>query len=191
MKVFFSASPRGKKNFKDEYLKIYQSLIKMGFTHLNSDVVSNDDNFYENLSAGGTNAYNKKYYQLLQAVKEADIAIFECSSPSFAVGFLIEKAIQSSIPTIALYSKNHTPHFLAGINDDKFQLVEYATSDLEQKIIDAVNKAVQLMDKRFNFFISPQLLTYLNNVSKEQRISKSTFIRSLIIQHMKKQTSSK
>jgi predicted DNA-binding protein len=57
---------------------------------------------------------------------------------------------------------------------------------LDQVIRDAVEKAQSLADKRFNFFISPSLLSYLNKASKEEGVTKSTFIRNLINDYKRK-----
>jgi len=187
MKVFFSASRRGRPEL-DKYYNIISGFIeKNGYVNLNTDFfkVSNDT-FFKRLKSEGNKFYSKIHKYLLKQAKEADICLFECSIHSLTIGYLIEKSLENNRPVIAFYKKGRLPDFLKGIEDEKFILVEYDNSNLEEMIEINFEKAKKLVDRRFNFFISPDLLTYLNAISKELMITKSTFIRNLIIDHKRK-----
>ncbi len=187
MKVFFTASHRGKNKFGTYYEKIYKLLAELGFKHLSDTVVSvSSAKYYDILDLEGREGYVKEYTRILNTIREADIILFESSYPSLGSGFMIQKSLEMNKPVIAMYLKDNIPTFLAGIQDEKFQLVEYTENTLDQVIRDAVEKAQSLADKRFNFFISPSLLSYLNKASKEEGVTKSTFIRNLINDYKRK-----
>ncbi|MDO8498037.1 MAG: hypothetical protein Q7S61_05855 [bacterium] len=187
MKVFFSTSRRGREYFEENYNKIFKFIKDEGYENINNELIEKDnDQFYEELKKSGPKAYGVLYNKLLDGVKHADICIFECSLQSLTMGFLIQKALELSKPVIALYLEDHRPDLLAGIKEEKFQLIEYSPTNLSDKLLESIKNAKLLADKRFNFFINPTLLNYLYKASKEQGITKSTFIRYLILEHMKK-----
>jgi predicted DNA binding CopG/RHH family protein len=67
-----------------------------------------------------------------------------------------------------------------GKNDDKLQVVEYELEDLYQVLKDAVEYAFKKVDVRFNFFISPKQLAFLNRIAKDKGIPRSAYIRNLL-----------
>lgn len=187
MKVFFTASHRGKKNFGKQHQTIYKSLENLGFKHLSDSLISvNTEEYYDGLVKDGSDGFVQENTRMLKNIKEADITVFETSFPSLGIGYMIQKSLEANKPVVALYLKGHKPTFLTGIQDEKFQLIEYHEDDLQTLLTEAMEKAQTLADKRFNFFISPSLLTYLNQASKEAGVTKSTFIRNLINDYRRK-----
>lgn len=128
-----------------------------------------------------TNNYKK--HSVL--VAQADCIVLESSIPDIEVGYLVCKALELNKPVIALYLKGHLPDFLSEIKDEKFSLVEYSEDNIGKKLEIACEKAKQSADKRFNFFISPKLLNYLNEETKRTSTTKSAFIRELILEYSK------
>ena len=186
MKVFFSASRQGRQYFDIYYGRISSFLKKEGYENINKELMTKDSGlFNKKLKTLGIKANNLFYKSMLDKVHHADICIFECSFQSLTIGFLIEKALEQNKPVIAVYLEDHQPSFLTGLKDEKFQLIEYNKKNLIDLLKDGIKKADLMTDKRFNFFISPTLLTYLNKVSKQLGITKSTFIRNLIEEHIK------
>lgn len=187
MRVYFTASQRGKKEFNHEYNTIYKVLEDLHLDHVDDDLVKYSiDDFYKRFKASGAKKTNDMYRQNIEKLKKADIIVFECSFHSLSIGFMIDKALELNKPTIALYQKEYLPHFLEGIENEKFVLKQYSKENLKEKIKEAIEEALHLRDKRFNFFISPNLLTYLEEESKKQDITKSAFIRTLILAHRRK-----
>jgi predicted DNA binding CopG/RHH family protein len=74
---------------------------------------------------------------------------------------------------------------LTGIEDEKLIIRSYTEKNLKKILKEAIDLARQRSDKRFNFFISQKLLNYLESISKKEGINKSTFIRNLILEHMR------
>lgn len=186
MKVFFTASLRGQKEFGNNYKLIYDTLKKLGYKHLDNEILTLSKEYYNKIQEEGRSAFVDLYERKMEHLKEADICMFECTLPSLSIGYLILKALDFSKPTVILYLDDNVPQFMAGINNDKLIVKKYNLDNLIDIVTESVNEATTLQDKRFNFFINPQLLNYLQKESKAEGITKSTFIRNLITQHKKK-----
>lgn len=190
MKVFFAVSPKGKKQFEKYYKTIYEEISKCGYEHVNDDVIEESPTeFYNSLEKGGKEKHKDLYKRKIQAIQIADINIFDCSVPGIGLGFVIQKSIELNKPTIVLYYKDAVPYYLTGLAEDRLITKSYNEKNVKKVIKQALEIARERKDKRFNFFISPQLLDYLEDQSKEEGITKSKFIRNLIVKHMRKQAS--
>ncbi len=187
MKILFTASQRGKEFFESQYKIINQAVEKLGHTNVSDDLLNTSKNkFYDELQKGGREANVELYKIKMKNLQEADICLFECSTHSLSIGFIIQKALELNKPTIVLYYEENIPHFIVGVQDEKLIIRSYNEKNIETVLKEAIEEASELRDKRFNFFISPRLLAYLEQTSNEMGITKSTFIRNLIQEHMKK-----
>jgi hypothetical protein len=187
MKVFFTASQRGKKFFDEDYHQIFQIIESLGHKNLDDKIINvPTDKFYEDLERKGHEAYAKLYEKNINFLREADINIFECSLHSLSVGFMVQKSLDFHKPTIVLYLKKHIPYFLAGLEDEKLIMKEYETTSLKEILTKSIKQAMQMRDKRFNFFLTDEMLNYLEEASKKEGLNKSTFLRNLLLNHMKK-----
>lgn len=189
MKVFFTASQRGKEKYDDNFKAIFDYISELGYQNLDERMFkSTVEGFYGKMKQEGQDAYQKLFNENIRFIKEADISIFECSYQSFSIGYMVQKSVELNKPTIALYEENtaHPPYFLLGANDEKLIIRPYNTHNLKKILAEAMRQAGTLSDKRFNFFITPALLTYLNQVSRDQGITKSTFIRNLILEYKRR-----
>lgn len=120
----------------------------------------------------------------LKMLQKADICVFETSINNLIIGFLIAKSLELNKPTIILCSKNDS--FFKKLKNEKLVFQRYDNQkNVEKKINQAFKKAQKLRDRRFNFFISPDLLNYLEQESRKLGITKSMLIRQLIIKHKK------
>jgi len=186
MKVFLSASPRGDRDFGKNYNHIYSLIEKLGFTQLDNEIITLSYEDFVTRMKRGSDAYKAHDQKKIQAIKNADICVFETSVHSSGIGFLIFLALESGKPTIVLHTEKHIPYFLSGIEDEKLLLCSYTNETLDKVLTAALVLAKERRDKRFNFFISPKLLEYLEKASNDEGVTKSKFIRNLIIAHMKK-----
>ena len=188
MKIYFTAPIKGIEDVEKNIRNIHEIIRKLGYTHVDNIInrLDQGNSFYEKLDKGGANTHSTYFEETINKIKEADINIFECSIPSLGVGFQIEKSLDYNKPTIVLYFKKNTPHFLTGTQNDKLFLKEYSVENLNQVVKDAIEEAKHATDKRFNFFISPSLLSYLEEESKRFDMTKSAFIRKLILDHKKR-----
>lgn len=186
MKIFFTASLRGQTDYGKYYTKIAQTVEKLGLKNLDDEIFKLSPSYYDSLQKQGRDAYVDLYDRKISRLNSADICMFECTLPSLSIGFLIQKALDFNKPVIILYFDQNTPQFISGISEDKLIVRQYTEKNIESVVEESIEEAKHLQDKRFNFFISPNLLTYLEKASKREGITKSTFIRNLIVAHKKK-----
>lgn len=102
------------------------------------------------------------------------------------IGFDVSNVINQGIPVIAMYKKGEDPKFISPNYSSKMIKIEYTKDNLEEVLDWALNEIYLLINKRFTFFINPEIERFLNKVSKQKRISKSLYIRSLIKNEMLK-----
>lgn len=186
MKVFFTASLRGQKEFGLLYGAIFDELKTLGYKHLDNEILTLSKEYYDKIQEVGRSACVDLYQRKMNHLKEADLCMFECTVPSLSIGYQILKALDFNRPTIILYLKDNIPQFISGIDNEKLIVKEYTPDTVKEVVDEAVRESNEIQDKRFNFFISPPLLNYLQKMSKEQGITKSTFIRNLLVEHQKK-----
>lgn len=129
----------------------------------------------------------KNYYRLISEIKKADIVIAEVSAQSLSVGHELTEAMTLNKPLIILYTDGHRPGLLFGSMYDKMQIVQYDLNDLKDKLTKSVEEAMKHADVRFNFFVSPKILNYLDWVAQKRMVPRSVFLRNLIEREMKKE----
>lgn len=187
MRVYFTSSMRGKNFFERHYKEICQEIKNLGYQLQTDELLTNTvRDFYNKLEKSGRKAHVKLYKERLKFIRQADICVYECTIHSLSIGFLILKSLEMGKPTIVLYFKKNIPYFLVGIEEEKLIIKSYNNKSLKKNIKEVFVEAKKRRDKRFNFFISPEQLNYINTISKNKEITKSTFIRSLIARHRKK-----
>jgi len=67
-------------------------------------------------------------------------------------------------------------------------LVEYTLPELKRTLDYGLEEALNQVDVRFNFFISPQIGRYLDWVSQKKRIPRAVYLRKLIEEEMNSNT---
>lgn len=185
MKVFFTGSIRDTNFDKTLFKKIYKEIEDLGYEHVSDTILhlSEDDS---SLGEKDTREdHIKRYTERVDAIKKADICIFETSAHSLTTGFLINVSLDQQKPTIVLYYKDLVPYFLEGIEHEKLMIRSYNEKDVKKVVSEALEQSREKRDKRFNFFISPKLLEFLEQSSNSEGITKSKLIRNLIVEHMR------
>lgn len=178
MKVFFIAYLRSTDNYFNYYKKIFQLISEFGYQHVDDFVVKTDPKKF--LKHAGL------YENFVRNIKTSDILVTEISIHSLSLGFLMHEALGHGKPVIALYHESHDPYYTENMEDDKLQLIEYNSSNLRSRLERALDLAKKQVDIRFNFFIPPEIIVYLDWLSTEYRISKSTHIRNLIMKDIER-----
>ena len=187
MKVFFVASPRSANKDPELYKKIYKTIqdncakmvddMVLGFTK----TILND--FYNR-----THKERVEHFKnTMDSVKKSDVVVVEVSEHSMSMGYIVNKALEASKPVIAIYLEGKDPYFFSGIEDPKLLILSYTKLNFEQKIKEAFKRIKDLSDVRFNFFVSPKILNYLDWVAQKRMIPRSVFLRNLIEREMKKE----
>jgi len=185
MKVFFTATYQGENQFGDYYKVIYEEIEKMGHQHLDQEVIQTSYKQYVDKMAKGRPAQVENYHKKMTYIKNADICILETSAHSLGLGFIVQKSLEMGKPTLVFYYKDNVPYFLQGIEDEKLIIKSYDEKNIKKVVKSAFAIAREKRDKRFNFFLSPKLLNYLEEVSQQQGVTKSKILRDLIVEHMR------
>jgi arginine utilization protein RocB len=185
MKVFFTVTYQGLDHFGKYYRMIYEEITRLGYEHLDTESANMTYEEYVKKMEKGRTAQVENYHRNIEFIKKAEVVIIEVSTHSLGVGFLVQKALEMGKPTIVLYYKDNVPYFLQGIDDDKLIIKSYDEKNIKRVLKNAVSIAREKRDKRFNFFLSPKLLTYLEGVSERQGVTKSKILRDLIVAHMR------
>ncbi|CAN5152341.1 hypothetical protein BH09PAT2_BH09PAT2_00970 [soil metagenome] len=186
MKAFFIATTKGEEEFRAYYHLLYEEIKKLGYSHVSNFIENTADDFYTKMKEG-RNQHVQFYNEMIEGIQSADICIFEASTPSLAVGFLIQRALEYSKPTIVLYYKDNIVYFLSGIEDEKLIRASYDEKDYKKVLKKVLEQAREKRDKRFNFFLSPKLLNYLEQSSNGRGVTKSKLLRDMIVQHMREE----
>jgi len=185
MKVFFIASPRAVSREPDLYRKVERVLSrdnKMLGNMVREWTEGNLEDFY----SGSHKDRVDHYRRTMDLLKKADVVVVEVSLHSMSMGYIVNKALEAGKPVIAIYKKGFDPYFFSGIEDSKLIVVAYDESDLEGILRNSLDKVSGLIDVRFNFFVSPKILTYLDWVAQKRRVPRSVFLRELIEKEMKR-----
>ena len=184
MKVFFVSAPRGDKELGNIFSKLYAEINELGFTHTSDLLTTPSAKFENKMKSDKAPSF---YQDMIKGINKADICIFEASTPSSGVGYLIDKSLSLNKPTVVLFYKEFNSYLLPGIDEEKLIVQIYNEKTYKKVLKEAMDIAKQRREKRFNFFISPKLLEYLEKISKKNGSTKSKFIRDLIVEHMRKE----
>lgn len=182
MNIFFTTSIRGLNKFKQNYDLIYKLINELGHKYIG--------NYPFTVTTKEVYSYGDKeildfFNQLNNHMKNCDIMILEISAHSISMGYLIMKMLSMKKPVIALYTKGNKPAFLAGIEDENFQLIEYNLQNIKKTLIDAIDYSKGNNLSRFNLLLDSNLTNYLELEAEKDNISKAAFIRKLIKEHKK------
>lgn len=183
MKIYFTGSLHNKDIDKSVYRKITEVIEALGHT-INAPVLDLTVEYLNNQSKADRAKYYKKLKKLISRV---DVVVGEVSYPStINIGHEVTLALDAGKPIVALYQKGREPGVLQGIDSDKFVLLEYGNGDLKQVLEYGLEEAQEQMDVRFNFFVSPQIGNYLDEIAKKKRVPRAVYLRRLIEADMKK-----
>jgi len=186
MQIYFVASSRLVGKNKEIYAQMYKT-ISLEHKMVSDKVWKWVKSGVTDLKKADLQTKKENYNETLKDINKADIVIMEISGHSMSMGYILSKALEINKPVIALYTSDAQPIFIAGISDPKLILKEYSPENIEKTLWESIKEAKGLIDMRFNFFVSPKILTYLDWVGQKRMIPKSVFLRNLIEREMKKE----
>ena len=186
MKVYFLASPRvvGKRQvfFADVYRCLKKEHRMVDDLVWKLSKMKNVGSFYKVTLKERTDRFRK----WMGYIRKCDVVVVEVSGHSMTLGYVVGKALELNKPVVALYKKGQESYFVSGIANFRLQMVEYGKDDVFEVLDKAIKKAKGLIDVRFNFFVSPKILTYLDWVAMNKKVPRSVFLRELIEKQMRK-----
>lgn len=123
----------------------------------------------------------------LKWIKQADVIIFEATTPSIGTGYELALSVDFKKPVIILYEPNeqNAPHPMLSYNE-RIQVIPYSIDDLRNVLADALEISSKHMEVRFTLILPGEIVTYLDEVAKNGK-TKSDYLRDLIKKDMKKE----
>lgn len=186
MKIFLSASIYGKQHLENSCKKIVELTKKSGNSII-SDHILNTTN--EQMAQWKKDKDIKYHQFVMDGVRNSDAVFAEISHSSTSVGYLISLATQTGKPVVCFYSGKEKPHLFSTLEEqnDKFVVAQYKTiEDLDKLVPEMIDFVHEGQDTRFNFFVAPKHINYLNWIAKTKKIPRSVFLRRLIEREMDK-----
>ena len=183
LRIYFTASIAAKDKYLSNYRKIVQILESKGHEVVSEHIMSETESHIRMKSREDRLGFHA---QLEKWIHSCDFIIAETSFPSISVGYEISLALHVGKPVLVLYSEGDPPSLLAIHKDDKLVCEKYQPDSLESTITDFLHYMQGKSDLRFTFFITPRIATYLEDVSKKEKLPKSVYLRKLIEQDMEK-----
>lgn len=187
MQIFLAGSLYGKDQSQALYQKIVDEVTSQGHTILADHLLSTNPEEMKTWSLEQDLAYHS---HIIENIKKADAMFAEVSYPSTSVGYLMSLAIQAGKPTVAFYNGTNEPHLFRSLErlTDKLQVSRYSSQpELRQEVRYALEFISTNQDVRFNFFISPELASYMDWISRNRKIPRSVYLRRLIDDDMARQ----
>lgn len=182
MKIYFTAPLYQKSKHAHFYREIVGSLRKLSHA-----VITDIFDYEAEKVLGESEEYASKYLTIWNGyLRECDIAIAEISFPGTVnIGFEVASILDRGKPVIALYRKGTDPVFITKDFSSRMIKIEYTLNDIEDVLRWALEEAQQMLNRRFTFFVSPDIDNHLTKISRQYCLSRSDYIRNLILQDMK------
>jgi hypothetical protein len=178
MKVYFTAAIAQKPVFGPIYDRIIKVLEEQNHQVQHDHITKTTLDDIKTLNDDDLVAH---YRKVLKWVTQADIVVVEASFPStLNIGHEITLALEKGKPVVVLFKKGYSSFFLNGLNSDKLFLVEYTEETLKEVVKESIEYAKDQADTRFNFFISPRHVAYLDHIAKTKKVPRSVYLRQLI-----------
>jgi len=182
MRVYFTASIIGKRHYLDNYLKIIAVLKAKNCEVISDHIIKSTESQIKLETKEKRLTFHK---QLERWILDSDFVVAETSFPSISVGYEIALAQNFLKPIFILYSSGDPPSLLANHKDEKLVCEKYTSESLTDLICDFINFVRGTNDSRFTFFITSKISSFLDKVSKKEKIPKSVYLRKLIEEDIK------
>lgn len=121
------------------------------------------------------------YLQWIRYVSAADLVVVEGSYPSsIHVGFEMGAVAMRSKPIILLYHDGHDPVFIHKLHYNRLIKSGYTKENLPEVLDWCLGELEHTMNRRFTFYVSPEIDEYLTTIVEQDDTSRSEYIRGLI-----------
>lgn len=188
MKIYFAASSIYRTTYKTIYKRVIDCLENKGHE------VFGKTSGERLVSLNSVSLHKIREWQKewLSYINNADLILIEGSYPSsIHIGFELGLALEKGKPIILLYKDGKNPVFINELYSNRLIKSEYTDKNIEEILKWCLKEAEQLTNRRFTFFISSEIESFLNNMSKQKNVNKSKYIRGLIEREIRKKTNSK
>jgi len=183
MKIFFTASFFGKTKYQKYYDLVLKELQKYDIDLIGTEV-GNYLNVLTPKEKLKLKNKNKLHYEAIRrGIQTSDAVVIEMSQQDFQLGHEA---------TLTIMAKKHVlclslfENFAEKIKNDYFHGAKYNDVILPSIIHDFLKEIQKKKySERFNCFLSPEQLNYLEQKSRKEKINKSEYLRKLIEEDIK------
>ena len=178
MKIFNTASWYGRKKYLKYYNLVLSAIEKTGV-----ELIATEKGNYKEILSGAEKAKLPTerlihYEAIRRGILSADAVIIEISNEDFQLGHEATLAIQAKKPVLCLSVHED---FSEKINNPYFFAAKYSEYTVEEIIEEFIKRCQKRqLSERFNLFISPNEVQYLEKTAADRKMNKSEYLRSLI-----------
>ncbi len=184
MKIYFTGPiSRATSEIRENYALIIKKLQDLGHNVFADHLINKKADDIKNQTEEQALAVQRI---MTKRKKYADLVIAEVTTPSFGVGQEIASAIANGKQVIAIHMPGCEPHLLRDEGEDSLYIVEYTRDTLRDVLEDYIDITKDQMDVRFNFFVSPNIVNYLDWIAKKKKMPRAVYLRRLIEKDMEK-----
>lgn len=185
MKVYFTAAITQREQLEGEYQSIINAIQKLNHQVVTAYDVLNQP--LEEVLSSDMKMQRRYFSQWQKIIQSADASIVEVSFPStIHIGTEIGAFIERGKPLICLYVRGRDPAFLGEFHSSKLIKLEYNIQNIDDVLRWGFEEIDRMINRRFTFFVSPDIDDHLTKVSQRRNLSRSEYIRELILKDMKR-----
>lgn len=185
MNVYFTASILQREQLKNEYVAIMQAINKLGHSLITAGDVMKVS--VEEVLVDDDRAQKDYFLFWQKTIQTSEVGVVEASFPSTVhIGTEISALLERGKPVICLYTRGRNPAFTGKLHSSKLIKLEYNKETIVDVLKWALEEAENMLNRRFTFFVSPEIDNHLTKISQERSLPRSDYIRNLILQDMKK-----
>ncbi|MGI8420028.1 MAG: hypothetical protein ACR2LN_05300 [Candidatus Levyibacteriota bacterium] len=177
--IFYTASYFGKKTYQKQYDLVRRTIESFDELTLISPEAGNYMDALDQQDKQNITDQQLLHYEAIKAgIRKADATIIEVSHEDLQLGHEVSLALAQKKPILCL---SINEDFSKRIHNDYFFGAKYTESNVKPIIQDFLAKVRERsLSKRFNLFLYPEQIEYLEKVSKEHKMNVSEYIRRLI-----------
>lgn len=179
MKIFYTASYLGKQKYRQYYNLVLKSIQKLDKVELISPEIGNYAKLFEPTIAEKNKDPKTLHYEAIRkGIALSDAVIIEVSNEDFQLGHEATLALEMKkyVLCVSIYEdwneKIPNRYFLGAKYND------YNIEEIVESFVKHIEK--DQFSERFNLFLTPSQLQYLENVAKAENVNKSEYVRNLI-----------
>lgn len=179
MTIFYTNSYFGKKEYQEYYdlaLETIQSFADI--TVISPELGNYKEYLDKQTKQKVTDPQLLHYEAILASIRKADAVIIEVTHEDLQIGHETGLALKEKKPVLCLSLNDDVSK---RIHDDNFSGAQYTKETIKPIIQDFLaNVRERSLSKRFNLFLYPQQLAYLEKAAKEHKMNVSEYLRRLI-----------
>lgn len=177
--VFYTNSYFGKKVYQEYYDLVLETIQSFeGITVISPELGNYMDLLDEHVKQKITDPQLQHYEAIMAGIRKADVVIIEATHEDLQIGYEAGLALKEKKPLLCLSLKDNVSN---RIHEEQFFGAIYTKETIKPIIQDFFAKVRELsLSKRFNLFLYPQQMEYLEKAAKAHKMNVSEYIRKLI-----------